>query len=86
MRLGTCLRRAMGLEGWCSVRYIAGVEIVRGVKGGPKCPSSVAKGAGVIAWLKDGGWGPTPLKRAQGQYWQKATSMGRTREMDAGDE
>ena len=43
MRLNACLRRAMGLEGWCPARYIAGIEIVRGVKGGPKCPNTVAK-------------------------------------------
>ena len=48
-----------------------GIEIVWGVKGGPKCPNTVAKGAGVMDWLKDRGWEPSPMKEAQRQCWLK---------------
>ena len=42
-----------------------------GIKGGPQCRGTVAKGVGVIAWLKDGGRGPKPMREAQGRCWQK---------------
>ena len=37
----------------------------------PKCPSTVAKGAGMVAWLKDGGWGSKPTREAQAGSWRK---------------
>ena len=44
------------------------------MKGGPKCPGTVAKGAGVVAWLKDGGWGPRPMRTAQERCWLRLTA------------
>ena len=71
MRLNARPRKAMGLEGWCPTRCIAGMGVTWGIKGGPKCPSTVAKGAGMVAWLKDGGWGSQPTREAQARGWRK---------------
>ena len=53
MRLNACLKRAMGLEGWCPAKFIAGMDIAWGIQGAPRCPGTAAKGVGTIAWLKD---------------------------------
>ena len=61
----------MGLEGWCPARCIVGMEVGWGIKGAPECPSPVAKGASMVAWLKEGGWGPRPMKEAQAHSWRR---------------
>ena len=40
-------------------------------RGAQQFPGTVAKGAGVVAWLKDGGRGPKPMRAAQGRCWQR---------------
>ena len=42
-----------------------------GIKGGPKCPNTVAKAAEMVAWLKDGGWGSKPTREAQAGSWRR---------------
>ena len=70
-RLNNCFKRAMGFEGWCPTRCIAGMGVAWGIKGGPKCPNTAAKAVGMVAWLKDGGWGSKPTREAQAGSWRR---------------
>ena len=56
---------------WRLALLAAGMTLILGVRGGPRCPSAVACVAAVVAWLKDGGWGPTPIREAQQRYWHR---------------
>ena len=54
-----------------------GLRFLHGVKGCPRCPLTIARASGVLAWLRVGGVGAAPHRVEHGKVWKKLLAWAR---------
>ena len=56
---------------WACRWVLTGLGYGLGIKGAPKCPQIVTQAARILAWLRDGAWGPSGENRPTEHLWKK---------------
>ena len=64
-------RTALGPQHWGPWWIFPGLRFLFRVKGCPRCPLTIARASGVLAWLRVGGIGAAPHRAEHGKVWMK---------------
>ena len=67
--------QTFGARKWAPWWLLGGLGVQLAVKGAPKCLEATAAAAGVLAWLRTGGWGPPQTRRKQQREWRSMVRM-----------